>query len=75
MFSLGTTALSKWSSLVSLARHLANGWVTTFYVEPRVFFPYPGLEWIVPSPAPYHTFAEPPPINSRTVAHADEYAH
>lgn len=37
--------------LVALARHLANGWVTTFYVEPRVFFPYPGLEWIVPLPA------------------------
>jgi cytochrome c oxidase subunit 1 len=34
-----------------------------------------GLEWTVPSPAPYHTFATPPPINSSTVAHADEYDH
>jgi len=34
-----------------------------------------GLEWTVPSPAPYHTFAEPPPINSKTVAHADDFAH
>lgn len=37
--------------LVALVRHLANGWVAAFYLEPRVFFPYPGLEWIVPPPA------------------------
>ena len=38
-------------TFVAVARHLAYGWVTAFYVEPRVFFPYPGLEWIVPPPA------------------------
>lgn len=38
-------------ALVAVVRHLANGWVTAFYVAPRVFFPYPGFEWIVPLPA------------------------
>jgi cytochrome c oxidase subunit 1 len=31
-----------------------------------------GLEWTLASPAPYHSFNEPPPINAQTVAHADE---
>ena len=30
-----------------------------------------GLEWTVPSPAPYHTFDEPPKIDATTIAHAD----
>jgi cytochrome c oxidase subunit 1 len=30
-----------------------------------------GLEWTVPSPAPYHTFNEPPKIDATTIAHAD----
>jgi cytochrome c oxidase subunit 1 len=34
-----------------------------------------GLEWTLSSPPPYHSFNTPPPINSSTVAHADEYAH
>ena len=34
-----------------------------------------GLEWILSSPPPYHSFNTPPPINSSTVAHADEYQH
>lgn len=34
--------------LVAVARHLAFGWVAAYYIEPRVFFPYPGLEWIAP---------------------------
>lgn len=38
--------------LLAVARHLACGWVTDFFVTPRVYFPYPGLEWIVPLPAP-----------------------
>lgn len=37
--------------LVAVARHLAYGWVDALYVAPRLFFPYPGLEWIVPLPA------------------------
>jgi hypothetical protein len=37
--------------LIAIVRHLAYGWVAAFYIEPRVFFPYPGLEWIVPLPA------------------------
>lgn len=38
--------------LVAVARHLAYGWVTDLFVTPRVFFPYPGLEWIAPLRAP-----------------------
>jgi len=34
-----------------------------------------GLEWILSSPPPYHSFNVPPAINSSTVAHADEYSH
>ena len=34
-----------------------------------------GLEWILSSPPPYHSFNTPPVIDSTTVAHADEYAH
>ena len=30
-----------------------------------------GLEWTVPSPAPYHTFDTPPVIDATTVAHAE----
>lgn len=30
-----------------------------------------GLEWTVPSPAPYHTFEEPPVIDGSQIAHAD----
>jgi len=31
-----------------------------------------GLEWTLSSPPPYHSFNTPPPIDSTTVAHADE---
>jgi len=34
-----------------------------------------GLEWTVPSPAPYHTFEEPPDIDESMVVHADEISH
>ncbi len=30
-----------------------------------------GLEWTLPSPAPYHTFEEPPTIDDSMVAHGD----
>ncbi len=30
-----------------------------------------GLEWTVPSPAPYHTFETPPVIDDRMLAHSD----
>jgi len=30
-----------------------------------------GLEWTVPSPAPHHTFATPPKIDDRMLAHGD----
>ena len=30
-----------------------------------------GLEWTLPSPAPYHSFTEPPVIDETTIAHAD----
>jgi cytochrome c oxidase subunit 1 len=34
-----------------------------------------GLEWTVPSPAPYHTFESPPDIDESMVVHADEISH
>jgi len=30
-----------------------------------------GLEWTVPSPAPHHTFTEPPTIHASMLAHGD----
>jgi cytochrome c oxidase subunit 1 len=30
-----------------------------------------GLEWTVPSPAPFHTFATPPVIHDEDLAHGD----
>lgn len=33
---------------VSIVRFIARGWVTSMYVEPKVFFPYYGFEWIKP---------------------------
>ncbi|TLY46950.1 MAG: cytochrome c oxidase subunit I, partial [Gammaproteobacteria bacterium] len=30
-----------------------------------------GLEWEVPSPAPYHTYSEPPVIGPGMLAHGD----
>jgi cytochrome c oxidase subunit 1 len=30
-----------------------------------------GLEWTVPSPAPHHTFSEPPVIDDSQLAHGD----
>ena len=35
---------------VAVGRYFAYGWIEQFF-EPRLFFPYPGLEWIVPLPA------------------------
>jgi cytochrome c oxidase subunit 1 len=37
----------------------------------RVWEGAKGLEWTLTSPPPYHSFNEPPAINSATVAHAD----
>jgi hypothetical protein len=33
-----------------VGRYFAHGWIDQFFIAPRVFFPYPGLEWIVPLP-------------------------
>lgn len=38
--------------VVAVARYFAHGWIEQLFVAPRVFFPHPGLEWIVPLPAP-----------------------
>ena len=45
--------------VVAVARYFAHDWIGQFFVAPRVFFPYPGLEWIVPLPpaAMYGLFA------------------
>jgi cytochrome c oxidase subunit 1 len=41
-------------------------------VPGRVWEGAKGLEWVLPSPAPYHSYTTPPAINRSTVAHADE---
>jgi cytochrome c oxidase subunit 1 len=41
----------------------------------RVWESARGLEWSVPSPAPYHTFQTPPDIDESMVVHADEISH
>jgi cytochrome c oxidase subunit 1 len=41
----------------------------------RVWEGAKGLEWILTSPPPYHSFNTPPVIDSSTVAHADEFSH
>ncbi|MDX2170920.1 MAG: HTTM domain-containing protein [Deltaproteobacteria bacterium] len=38
-------------ALCAVLRHVAYGWVDQFFITPHVFFPYPGLAWIVPLPA------------------------
>jgi vitamin K-dependent gamma-carboxylase len=37
--------------LIAVLRYFVHGWIEQFYLEPRLFFPYPGLEWIIPLPA------------------------
>lgn len=37
--------------VIAVARYVAYGWIDQLFVAPRVFFPYPGFEWIVPLPA------------------------
>lgn len=37
--------------MVAVARYVVHDWIATLFVAPRVFFPYPGLEWIMPLPA------------------------
>jgi len=36
--------------LIAVGRYFAYGWIDQLYVAPRVYFPYRGLEWIVPLP-------------------------
>ena len=36
--------------LVAVLRYFAHGWIEQVFVAPQVFFPYPGLEWVVPLP-------------------------
>jgi len=37
--------------LVAVLRYFTHGWIDQFFIVPRVFFPYPQLEWIRPLPA------------------------
>ncbi len=34
--------------LVAVVRYFAHGWIDAQFVEPRMFFPYEGLEWVRP---------------------------
>ncbi|WP_114780666.1 HTTM domain-containing protein [Botryobacter ruber] len=34
--------------LVSMLRFMLKGWVTELYVQPKVYFPYYGFEWVKP---------------------------
>ncbi|MBL4707449.1 MAG: HTTM domain-containing protein, partial [Flavobacteriales bacterium] len=36
----------------SILRFMLNGWVHDLYVEPQLFFPYYGFEWIIPFSEP-----------------------
>ena len=43
---------------VGMLRFASNGWIEKFYIEPRFFFPYAGLEFIKPlGPFTYLIFA------------------
>jgi len=35
--------------LFSIIRFWLNGWITDLYVKPKLYFPYPGFEWIHPA--------------------------
>lgn len=37
--------------MVAVARYVVHDWIAALFVAPRLFFPYPGLEWITPLPA------------------------
>jgi cytochrome c oxidase subunit 1 len=50
-------------------------WVSRVKAKARVWEGALGLEWTVPSPAPYHTFEEAPDIDESMVPHADEISH
>ena len=39
--------------LLAVLRYFASGWIDAQFVEPTFFFPYAGLEWIRPLPAPW----------------------
>ena len=34
--------------LASTLRFIAKGWVQTMYIQPKVFFPFYGFEWVKP---------------------------
>jgi hypothetical protein len=38
---------------MSVARFAANGWIDSFYVQPRMHFPYQGFAWVVTLPPPW----------------------
>ena len=50
-------------------------WFSKKKARARVWEGALGLEWTVPSPAPYHTFQESPDIDESMVPHADEISH
>jgi cytochrome c oxidase subunit 1 len=50
-------------------------WLSRVKARSRVWEGALGLEWTVPSPAPYHTFEEAPDIDESMVPHADEISH
>ena len=37
----------------SIIRFLLNGWVSELYIEPQLYFPYYGFEWVKPFSAPF----------------------
>jgi hypothetical protein len=39
--------------VILVARFFAMGWIDSLLVEPAYHFPYPGLEWVRPWPAPW----------------------
>ncbi len=45
--------------VVHVARYFSHGWIRDAYVTPRMYFPYPGFDWVrvLPGPAMYWVFA------------------
>jgi hypothetical protein len=36
--------------VASVSRFILNGWIETMYIQPKIFFPYYGFEWVKPLP-------------------------
>ena len=54
-----------------LGRVLIGSYIKFVRATSRVWEGARGLEWTLPSPAPYHSFTEPPVLDANSLAHGD----